>query len=65
MKVNRETRRTSAQFLNSLAVAILIAGVIGPAYTGAAKPVIILIATILSLALHALALRLVGHSKER
>ena len=65
MKVNRETRRTSAQFLNSLAVAILIAGVIGPAYTGAAKPVIILIATILSLALHALALGFVGRLGER
>ena len=60
MKVTRETRRTSAQFLNSLAIAILIAGVIGPASTGAAKPVIIVIATIISLALHALALGLVG-----
>jgi hypothetical protein len=65
MKVNRETRRTSAQFLNSLAVAILIAGVVGPTYSGAAKPMIVATATIVSLALHVLALCLVGRSKER
>ena len=37
MKVNREVRRTSAQFLNSLAVAILIALAVAPFAIGAAK----------------------------
>ena len=60
MKVNLEARRISAQVFPSLAIALLIAGVIGPAFTGAARPVIIVIATILSLVLYALALGLVG-----
>ncbi|HEY8577185.1 MAG TPA: hypothetical protein VIL88_12685 [Devosia sp.] len=56
MKMNRETRRTVAQFLNALAVAVLVAGVIGPLSLGVATAPTAVIAMFVGATLHALAL---------
>jgi predicted Fe-Mo cluster-binding NifX family protein len=60
MKLTREVRKTTAQFLNGVAVAVLVAGAIGPKAMGMfnwaqTTPVIIV-----SLAMHGLALAIVG-----
>ena len=60
MKVNRETRRTSAQFLNSLAVAILIAFAIAPFASGIPTAVHVVAGIAMSAIFHLAALWIVG-----
>jgi hypothetical protein len=57
--MKREARRLAAQFLNGLAIAILAAGAIGPAASGAINMTVFLAALVGAGALHALAIALV------
>ena len=56
MRITPEVRRTVAQFLNGVAVAVLVAGVIAPLATGAIISLSMAIATVGALAFHAIAL---------
>ena len=56
MQNNREGRRTTAQFLNGVAVATLAAGAVGPLMSGSAVSTNVVVAIIAAVALHGLAL---------
>jgi hypothetical protein len=60
MHNNREVRRAVAQFLNGVAVAVLVAGAIGPISAGAASGHSLIIATLVGAAIHGLALLALG-----
>ena len=53
---NHEALRTVAQFLNGIAVAVLMAGVIGPLSLAAAQGATVLISISVAAALHGAAL---------
>ena len=57
--MKRETRRTTAQFLNGLAIAILAAGVIGPTASGGFSLPVVIASVLTGLVLHGLALLVV------
>ena len=58
--MKREMRRTSAQFLNGLAVAIVAAGAIAPTASGSFSLPVMFASGLAGLLLHGLALLLVG-----
>ena len=58
--MRREIRRASAQFLNGLAIAIFAAGAIAPTASGSFSPPVVLSSVFAGLALHGLALLVVG-----
>ncbi|ODT66013.1 MAG: hypothetical protein ABS75_28955 [Pelagibacterium sp. SCN 63-23] len=62
--MKREIRRTSAQFLNGLAIAILAAGVIAPAASGSIRLPMVLASGLAGLLLHGLALLVIGEGKR-
>lgn len=54
--MSREVKRTIAQFLNGMALAVLVAGAIGPLATATAVLPLAAVAVVISLGLHGLAL---------
>jgi hypothetical protein len=54
--MSREVKRTIAQFLNGVALAVLVAGAIGPLAAATAVFPLVAVAVAVSLALHGLAL---------
>lgn len=56
MRNDREGRRTTAQFLNGIAVATLVAGAVGPMMSGSAVATNVAVAILAAAALHGLAL---------
>lgn len=64
MKVNRETRRLRAHFLNGIAIALIVAGAVGPFIAGQASPAVVAVALVLALVLHAMALAVVSNYEK-
>ena len=62
--MKRETRRTTAQFLNGLAIAILAAGAIGPTASGGPNLPIVIASVLAGLVLHGLALLVVDEGRR-
>lgn len=58
--MNREMRKTSAQFANGVAVAVIGAGIVVPAAAGTARYDLIAIALVVSALLHFAAIALVS-----
>lgn len=61
--MKREARRTTAQFLNGLAVAVLATGAIGPMASDKISMAVLVVSILTGGALHALAIVLVNRSK--
>ncbi|KRA42069.1 hypothetical protein ASD80_10100 [Devosia sp. Root635] len=60
MRLNRETRRTAAQFLNGVAVSVVATLVLAPLAGGQARPVVTAIAIAGAMMLHAAAVVIGG-----
>lgn len=55
-----ERRKVAAQYLNGIALAVIVSGVLGPLVTGSGGLGTITAAIVISLAMHALARRVVA-----
>lgn len=62
--MKREIRRTTAQFLNGVAISILAAGAIVPAASGNINPPEVLASVLAGLLLHGLALLVIGEGRR-